>query len=117
MALKADLMASSLPVAAASKLGFDAPGLAVAAAGASQSTATVLVSNFSIVSSGAGGVLVNERFSMSAVINTSGGSLNVYPPVGGSINGLSANTAFAVGNNKQVLLFPAGLNWIAILSA
>jgi len=117
MALKSELMASSLPASAASKLGFDAPATAVAQAGSGQSTATALVSNFSIVTSGTGGVIITELRSPTVVINTSGASCNVYPPVGSSINGLSANTAFAVGNNKQAYFEPAGTNFVGILSA
>lgn len=115
MALKSELMASSLPASVASKLGFDPPASSVAAAGSGQSTATLLTSNFSIVASGSGGVQLAGK--IAAVINTSGGSVNVYPPNGGAINGLSANAAFAVGNNKQALFIEAGTNWVGILSA
>jgi len=114
MALKSELMASSLPASAASKLGFDTPAT-VAAAGSGQSTATVLAGNYANVTSGSGGVLLAEK--LAAVVNTSGGSLNVYPPSGQSINGLSANAAFAVGNNKQALFIQAGTVWLGILSA
>jgi hypothetical protein len=114
MPLKSELMASGAAAALASKLGFDTPAT-VAAAGSGQSTAAVLASNFANVSSGSGGVILSER--LAAVVNTSGGSINVYPPVGGSINGLAANTALAVGNNKQALFIQAGTQWVGILSA
>lgn len=120
MALKAELMASSLPGAAASKIGFDAPATAVAAAGSTQGGATPLVSNFSIVTSGgAGGVIISEKHALTTVIVASGagGTITVYPPVGGTINNLSANAGFAVAVGKQAIFFPAGLNWTAILSA
>ena len=117
MALKQELMGSSAPASLASKLGFDTPALTVAQAGSSQTTATSLVSNFSILTSGTGGVIITGIKDPVVVINISGASANVYPPVGSSINGLSANAAFAIGNNKQGLFFPAGLNWVGILSA
>lgn len=38
--------------------------------------------------------------SMSGTLwNKSGGSINLYPPVGGVLNALAANTAIAIGNN------------------
>lgn len=118
MALKDELMHSSLPAAAASKLGFDTGALTVTAAGSTQGGATTLVSNFSLVTGGSGGgVLINEKHAMTAVINNTGGNVTVYPPVGGSINALSANAGLVVGNGKQAIFVPAGLNWVGILSA
>lgn len=120
MALKAELMATGMPATQASKIGFDTPAGAVAAAGSTQGGATALVSNFSVVTSGgAGGVIITEKFAPCAVAVASGagGTITVYPPVGGTINNLAANAGFAVAVNKQALFIPAGLNWIAILSA
>lgn len=120
MALKQELMASSLPGAAASKIGFDTPAAAVAAAGSTQGAATPLVSNFSIVTSGgAGGVIITEKHAPTvvAVASGAGGTITVYPPVGGTINALAANAGFAVAISKQAMFIPAGLNWAAILSA
>lgn len=120
MALKQELMASSLPAAAAGKLGYDAPATAVAAAGSTQAGATPLTSNFSIVTSGgAGGVIITETKAPTIVIVASGagGNITVYPPVGGSINGGTANAGFVVATSKQAIFIPAGLNWVAILSA
>lgn len=113
-------MAASAPSALASKIGFDTPAATVAAAGSSQATATSLTSNFSIVTSGgAGGVIITEKHAPTAVAVASGagGTITVYPPVGGTINSGSANAGFAVAVGKQALFIPAGLNWIAILSA
>lgn len=117
MPLKTELMTASAPGALANRLGFDAPAATVVQAGTTQATATALVSNFSILTSGTGGVIVSQSHSIAAVINISGASANIYPPLGGSINGLSANAAFAVGNNKQALVISAGLNFVVILSA
>lgn len=117
MALKTELMASSAPGALADKLGYDTPATAVVAAGSGQSSATALTSNFSIVASGSGGVVLSEKRARTVVINNSGGSINVYPFSGAAINALSANAAFAVGNGKQAFFEPAGLNIAGILSA
>ncbi len=114
MALKQELMAGGMPSGNAGRLGFDVPQT-VAAAGSGQSSATVLTTNYANVTSGTGGVMLSEN--LTAVVNTSGSSINVYPPVGGSINGLSANSAFAVGNNKQARFERVGTAWLGMLSA
>lgn len=120
MALKSELMAAGMPAAMASKVGFDVAASTIAAAGSTQITATPLVSNFSIVASGgAGGVIITEKHAPTAVAVTAGagGSITVYPPVGGTINGAAINTGLVVAVSKQCLFIPAGLNWIALLSA
>lgn len=45
-------------------------------------------------------------------------SMNVFPPTGGTINALSANTAFAVAANKTVIFIQAADGvWYTILTA
>lgn len=120
MALKQELMASSLPGAAASKIGFDTPNTAVAAAGSTQGGATVLTSNFSLVTSGgAGGVIIREQHAPTvvSVASGAGGTITVYPPLGGSINNSAANTGFTLAVGVTGIFIPAGLNWMAIRSA
>jgi hypothetical protein len=117
MALKQELMASSLPAQAANKLGYDTAALTVAAAGSGQTSATLLTSNFSLVASGSGGVLIGAKDGVTVVINASGGNINVYPPSGCSINNLSANGAFTLTSAKQAIFVTAGLNIAAIMSA
>lgn len=52
------------------------------------------------------------------LINSTANSLNVFPPVGGSINALSANTAFALAAGKTVTFFVVDNGvWFANLSA
>lgn len=43
----------------------------------------------------------------------------VFPPVGGSINGGSANASFSVAQNKPTVFYSKanGLDWVAVLSA
>ena len=117
MALKSELMAAGMPVGQASKIGFDTPNITVAAAGANQAAATPLVSNFAIIASGSGGVIINERHSMTCVFNNSGGAVNVYPPVGSSINAGAANAAFSLSNGKSALIVSAGTNFMLNMSA
>lgn len=46
-------------------------------------------------------------------------SMNVFPPVGGTINGAAANAAFALaaGKTGMFVCLDQGLTWVAILSA
>lgn len=120
MALKTELMAASAPSGLASKLGFDPPNITVAAAGSTQGAATVLTSNFSLVTSGgAGGVIIREQHAPTvvSVAAGAGGTITVYPPVGGSINNSAANAGFTLAVGVTGIFMPAGLNWIAIRSA
>lgn len=119
MALKTELMASSMPATLANKLGFDTPNTAVAAAGSTQGAATVLTSNFSLVTSGgAGGVILRgDSPTVVSVAAGAGGTITVYPPVGGSINNSAANAGFTVAVGVTAIFLPAGLNWMAIRSA
>jgi hypothetical protein len=52
------------------------------------------------------------------VINSAANSMNVFPPVGGSINALAVNTAYAVAGGKTCTFFVADNGvWYANLSA
>lgn len=53
------------------------------------------------------------------VVNATANSMNVFPNVGGTINALSANTAFAVAAGKTAIFVQAvdGGTWYALLSA
>ena len=116
MALKSELMARGIPAGPAGQLGLD--GLAtLSAAGSGQSSAAPLVSNCTNVNAGTGGVIISQTHAMHAIINSSGSSITLYPPVGSSINGQSANAGFTITNGKTCLVFEAGPNFIANLSA
>lgn len=116
MALKSELMAGSLPSQAARMIGFD-PVATIAAAGSGQSTATQLTGNFANVSSGTGGVIIPNNNEQTLIVNTSGGSINVYPPVGGAFNFGTANAAISVNNNKSIWIEPIGSAFVAQVSA
>lgn len=72
--------------------------------GTSQATAATLTGTVNIVTAAAsqtGGILPTHNIGRTVeVVNTSGTSATIYPPVGGQINGLSANTGVAVAANK-----------------
>lgn len=119
MALKQDLMAGSMPAALANKVGLD-PIASVAGAGSGQSTATQLASNCANISSGSGGVALSSNEQMSFIVNTSGGTITVYPKAGTTttnFNGGSANAGISVPNGKSVLVIPAGTTLMAVISA
>ena len=65
-----------------------------------------------------GGQPANTIGLMMYVINAdSADSLNVFPSTGGSINALSANSAYAVAANKTVgfVCSPGGTIWYSLL--
>lgn len=78
-------------------------------AGTTQGTATAISSGFTVqpvsaASSQTGGILPNHNIGRSVTVsNLSSTSSTIYPPVGGQINGLSANTGVAVAANKSAL--------------
>lgn len=116
MALKSDLMQSGVAAQLANKLGSD-PLTTFAAAGNSQTTATTLSANTANITSGSGGVIIGHVDEINLIVNNSGGAVNVYPPVGGTINGGTLNAAFSLTNGKALIVFPAGTNFIANMSA
>lgn len=66
----------------------------VTAAGSGQGDATVLTADWNNVSAGAGGVVMPtmQPGNDITVLNTTGGSINVYPFSGAAINGGAANS-------------------------
>ena|SRR6185312_457337 len=116
MAQKQELMASSLPAAAANKLGFDAL-TTFTAAGGSQGAATALTSNCANINAGTGGVILAANVEDKIGVNTSGGSITLYPPVGSAINGGSANAGITIPNGKSYVANVVGTNIIVTVSA
>lgn len=119
MALKSELMASGMSGAEANRLGLD--GLAtLTATGASQGAAAPLLSNFTNVNAGSGaGVILSQSHAMHCIINTTGGNVLIYPPVGGTINPsiLAQNAAFTLTTGKTALIITGGTNFFANMSA
>jgi len=102
MASAKALIAAGIPPLAADLLG-DTPG-SVTLTGTTQATAASLkysLNNVTAAASQTGGILQNKNVGhVFKVVNTSGTNATVYPPVGGAINGLSANTGVTVSANK-----------------
>lgn len=94
--------------------------LNMTANGTTQTTATILTGGINVVSttgvSGAS-VLVNEGAARITVCNIGANPLAVFPPVGGSMNGvLNASVLVPVGKVAQLLTIN-GPDWYAIVSA
>lgn len=88
--------------------------IGVATAGTNQATATLLQSNWSQVdtcSADTTGVISRaiSRTEKYGVVNGTAVSFTLYPPVGVSFNGLTANVGITVAPNK-------GVWWIALNS-
>lgn len=104
MALKSDLMASSLPYEAAGKIGQD-PVTAITAAGTTQTGATSLNCNCANVTTSTigGGVLITEPIGRNFVYNAGPNTLTVYPPVGQNFVGLANNVGIQVASASSVM--------------
>lgn len=111
MALKTELQAAGMQWEAAKLLGWDSP-TNFAAAGSSQTTATLLTANHGIVNSGSGGVIIGDAQQQWFVQNSSGGGITVYPPSGASFSGLSQNAGISVSNTKSLYILPGGTTGI-----
>lgn len=100
-----NLAASGIPIEPAKLLG-ERFG-SVTLTGTTQGTAATLIQTVSIVTAAAsqtGGILPNHNPGRTQeVVNTSGTTAVIYPPVGGAINGLSANTGVNVPANKSAI--------------
>ncbi len=97
---------------------------AVATAGTTQSGAPALTGAINVLTTAASQVaaILPTNFAVGSPlvvrVNTAT-TATIFPPVGGSINGGSANAAFSVAQNKPTLFFamPGGIDWVAVLSA
>lgn len=94
------------------------------AAGSTQATALAIkasTSVFSTTAASTGAVLPVASIGDTATIFNGGAStLAVYPPLGGTINGGSANAAVTVATTKGtnlVCVSTNGLNWISVAGA
>ena len=78
---------------------------AVAAAGATQGTATSIVSSLNVVTTcteAASGVIlpVNDIADVITVVNATSANLRVYPPVGGALSGATTNVPYTMAPNS-----------------
>lgn len=117
MALKSELMAAGMPAAMASKVGFD-PLTNFAPAGSTQAAATLLSANFAnLTTASAGGVIINERHAKTLIINSSGNTQTVYPPVGSFLNNGTVNVGLTLGNGLRMSIEAAGTQFFTTTSA
>lgn len=77
----------------------------VAAAGATQATATAVICSLNVVTTcteGASGVIlpVNEIADTILIVNSTSANLRVYPPVGGAFCGATANVPYTMAPNS-----------------
>ena len=107
MALQKDLVISGLHLTQAQAIaGSVATGLV--AAGTTQATALALTSQTNVIGTAAAssGVILPVGLSGDTVFVRNGGAntVNIYPPVGGVINALSANAALTLAAGASTTL-------------
>lgn len=96
--------------------------LNVAAAGATQAAGTPISGALNVVTSSTTSTAISLTLPKSVaagdkmhVINTTAVALTVFPPVGGAINGGTADASVALGANKgAVYVSLGGGNWGAV---
>jgi hypothetical protein len=116
MALKTELMAGGIPAAPASRIGFDLLAN-ITATGAGQSTAAPLVSNFSNISAGTGGVIIAQTHAEHLILNNSGSTITIYPPIGSFMNNGSVNAGVTLTTTSRMLIKEAGQQFVTFTSA
>jgi len=113
VALKSELMAAGMPAAQANRLGWDPPTVFTPATGGQTGGATLLTANHAIVEPTAGsqGVLLADAQQMYFIYNSgavSSQTITVYPPLGASFTGKTANTGLTVATTVTVWIEPGG---------
>lgn len=120
MATKDELIWGKMQGSLAAQFGDDIT-VAVAAAGTTQLTAIPLTGSVTFLTTAAAssGVILPTASGKGeyGVFNGGANAVAVYPAVGESINGSSANTSFSVTNGKSAIFKPVGQKWLAVLSA
>jgi len=120
MPTQANLIGSGCPpLQCRASLGFPTSGLT--ATGSTQGTALTLPSDFNIfttVAASTGAILPATGAQIQVtdtiiVVNHGASALNVYPPTGGTIGVLAANTALSVPSGKTAWFLVVGTNAFA----
>ncbi|MFZ6731981.1 hypothetical protein ACO0LG_08690 [Undibacterium sp. Ji42W] len=80
--------------------------------------AVVITGDMAVIGTAAAGtnsaILSNYGSGFLVVFNNTAVTVNVFPPTGGSINGLAANASFPITANKSTtFITPDGLFWLA----
>ena len=119
MALSTDIMRGGFSSGAARAIQGQANG-ALAAAGTTQATATLIAQSIIAVTSGTGGVRLpsGNIGDEVEVLNLNTADITIYPPTSEQINNLAANAGFLLGQYTAVAVkkFTA-TRWMAFLSA
>ena len=108
-------MQSQLPAQAV--LGIQGTNAAVAGAGTTQATATALAAQYNRITSGSAlsGVILPASMGIGdeiEVVNATTVNICVYPPVGGLLNGNSANVPVVMAPRRAHTFFCAdGTSW------
>lgn len=121
MATGDKILAGGIPGAAARAIVGDVLS-AQTAVGATQATALAIAADNTFISTAAAstGVVLppGNQGDMRFIYNGGANTVSVYPPLGGTINNLSANTAFSVATLKSAIAVCAGgLTWAVMLGA
>jgi len=116
MSLKTELMSGGIPAAPAGRIGFD-PIANVTPGGSTQADAVELVSNFSNLATGTGGVIITQTHAEHLIINNSGATITIYPPVGSFMNNGSVNAGVTLTNTSRMLIKEAGPQFVTFTSA
>lgn len=119
MASQNELMAAGLPAGVAKLIG-QVTTTALSGAGTTQGTATAITGNsaFSTVASLSGAVLPSATGSaVITVYNGGANTLTIYPAVGESFYGQSANAGVPCVVGKTVTFTPTSFAWMVNFSA
>jgi hypothetical protein len=91
---------------------------ALAAAGTTQGTATSITTEVSVVTTGTGGVLLQNGTGVSyIIINATGSSINVYPASGAQIDGLGTNVGYSLPAGGKIMYICTGSTQYYTLNA
>ena len=122
MGLAKNMMGAGLSAGKVRNLNGTTFNTGITAAGTTQGTATALTADVNVVgtaTAGQGVSLYNGVIGDSQLVyNDTNVAIYVYPPTGGNVNQLSANTGFALGGRTAVEVKKAtATQWVGFLSA
>lgn len=124
MAQAKELVAAGLHTSAAAAIGGSLASGIVATAGGTQAAGVALTAGINVlgtVAIGGDSAVLPASPGVGDEIwvrNNGAASANVFPRVGGTINGAAANAALAVANGKTALFKAIStLDWIAVVTA
>lgn len=122
MPLAKNMMGAGMSAGTLRALNGAAINSAITAAGTTQGGATSLTADVNIVTTattGQGVILYNGVVGDSQeVFNNTSADIRVYPPTGGNINQIAANTAFVLAPYTSVLVKKmTSTQWVGYLSA